>query len=138
MSRAARLLEQGDYTCAACLGDRVYTARERGVKPLADWLRRGVDLMGFSAADKVVGKAAAFLYVLLGVRCLYAPVLSEPARAVLEKFGVEVTWDTLVPYIINRRGDGMCPFEAAVMELTDPREAQKVIFDKLYKEYSND
>ena len=67
MTKARSLLESGDYTCVVCHGDTVHTATERGVKPLLNWLDEGMDLRGFSAADRVVGRATAFLYCLLGV-----------------------------------------------------------------------
>ena len=66
LTKAAALLNSGAYTCVLCRGDAVFTGTERGVKPLLGWLDGGVDLNGFSAADRVVGTAAAFLYVLLG------------------------------------------------------------------------
>lgn len=44
-----------------CKGSTIYISTERGVKPLIDRIDDGTDLQGFSAADKVVGKAAAFL-----------------------------------------------------------------------------
>ena len=35
------------------------------------------DLRGFCAADKVIGKATAFLYVLMGVNSVYFPTSTE-------------------------------------------------------------
>ena len=74
--KAKTLLAEGGYTCVICGGDKVYTSHERGVKPLLELLEQGAELKGFSAADRVVGKAAAFLYVLLGVSAVYAGVIS--------------------------------------------------------------
>lgn len=128
---AEEILKQGTYTCVACRGDTVLTATERGVRPLTNWLREGADLRGFAAADKVVGKAAAFLYVLLGIESLYAGVISRCALQVLEQEKISVRYDTLVPNIINRRGDGICPFEAAVLETEDPKEAKAIVFEKI-------
>ena len=54
--KARDLLESGDYTCVLQKGEVSYTSKERGVKPLFDWLESSVDLRGFSAADRVVGK----------------------------------------------------------------------------------
>lgn len=128
---AIALLEQGDYTCVICLGDLCHTATERGVKPLLDWLDSGLDLKGFCAADRVVGRGAAFLYCLLEVREVYARVLSRPAREVLEAAGIRCHWQTLTDGIINRRGTGPCPFEAAVMDIQDPDEALTAIRRKM-------
>lgn len=55
------------------------TSTERGVKPLLQWLDGENSVKGFSAVDKVVGRAAAFLYVLLEVKEVYAGVMSEGA-----------------------------------------------------------
>jgi hypothetical protein len=87
----------------------------------------GKSYAGYSAADKVVGKAAAFLYCLLGIRALYAGILSQPALEVLEKAGIPAQYDTLVPAIRNRAGDGFCPMETAVREITDPAHAPEAI-----------
>ena len=127
LSKAKRILTEGAHTCVLCRGDAVYTADDRGVKPLVDWLDSGLDLRGFSAADKVVGRATAFLYVLLGVRAVHALVMSTPAREVLEAAGIPAFCDTETKGIINRRGDGPCPFENAVLGITDPMEALTAI-----------
>ena len=82
---AKQLLEQNNCTCALCQGDTVFTSTLRGVKPLLNFLEAGTDLQGFCAADKVVGKGAAFLYCLLGVRAVYAPVMSQAALEVLRQ-----------------------------------------------------
>ena len=123
LNRAKVLLNEGGYTCVLCRGDAVHTATARGVNPLVDWLDSGLDLRDFSAADKVVGRATAFLYVLLGVRAVHALVMSTPAREALKANGITAFCDREVSGIINRRGDGPCPFEEAVLGITDPAEA---------------
>lgn len=129
--KAITLLNDGDYTCVVCRDDILYSATVRGVKPLLDWLDNGPSLRGFCAADRVVGRAAAFLYCLLGVTEVYARVMSRPAAEVLTAHGILVQVDTLTEGIINRKGTGPCPFEAAVMGITDPEEALITIRQKL-------
>lgn len=133
LEKARSLLEKENYTCVICRGDDVITDRRRGVRPLLELLESGKDLQGYSAADKVVGKAAAFLYCLLGVKALHAGVLSVPARDVLVSAGISVEWGSLVPAIRNRAGDGFCPMETAVWDLTDPALAPDAIRNALKK-----
>ena len=121
--KAWSLLESGDYTCVVCKDNAVYTASQRGVAPLLNWLETGTDLTGFSAADRVVGRGAAFLYCLLGVKEVRAKVMSHPAAEVLQAYGIHADAETLVEGIINRAGTGPCPFEAAVMGIQDAEEA---------------
>lgn len=133
LSIAKELTFGGNYTCVLVKEDTVYTSSERGVKPLLNWFEQGIGFNGFSAADKVVGKAAAFLYVLLGVTEVYALVLSEPAKEVLLKNGIGVSFKALVPAIRNRTNTGFCPMETATKDITDPTDALIAIKDTLKK-----
>lgn len=128
---ALRILDAQGYTCVLCKGSTVHTATERGVKPLLNWLDSCLDLAGFCAADKVVGRATAFLYCLLGADEVYAHVMSRPAAEVLKSHGIDIQAGKFVDGIINRKGTGPCPFEAAVMEMTDAQTALTAIRTKL-------
>ena len=123
LETAKELLQSSDYTCVLCLKGNVATSKQRGVKPLLSWLENPELGKGFCAADKVVGKATAYLYSLLGAKAVYAHVMSESALAVLEKEDIEVSYGALVPYIVNRKGDGMCPMEAATLDAHTPQDA---------------
>ncbi len=123
--KARQLLETGGYTCVLCRGDTVLTDARRGIRPLLNFYRSAQDLQDFSAADKVVGKAAAFLYRLMGVRALYAGVISTPALEVLS--GVPVEFATETPAIKNHAQTGLCPMETAVWDLDDPLDALAAI-----------
>lgn len=131
LTKARELLDSGNYTCVLCRGDTVHTATERGVKPLLSWLDSGLDVAGFSAADRVVGRATAYLYCLLGVTAVYARVMSRPAMEVLVENGIAAEAGQLVDGIINRKGTGPCPFEAAVLEIHNPEEALTAIRNKM-------
>lgn len=131
LEKAMILLKAGDCTCVLCRDDNVYIAREQGVRPLVAWLDEGRDFTGFSAADKVVGKAAALLYCLLGVTAVYAPVMSQAARTVLQTYGIAVQTGQLVPAIENRTKTGLCPMEIATAGVSDPADALAAIRKKL-------
>lgn len=131
IERARELLESEGYTCVLVRGDGVLTSRERGVKPLLEFLDSGADTEGSSAADRVVGRAAAFLYVLLGVSRVYAGVMSRPAAEVFDRHGIPAECGVLTEAIINRAGDGLCPMETAVRDESDPEKALFAIRAKL-------
>lgn len=127
LKKAIDILNSGQYTCVLCKDNEIYTSTERGVKPLLEWLESGIKLKGFSAADKVVGKAAAFLYVMLGVKEVYAPVMSESAIYTLARNGIQPHCDKSVKNIINRAGTGICPMEESVEKLSIPSDALTAI-----------
>ncbi|MCH3967168.1 MAG: DUF1893 domain-containing protein [Atopobiaceae bacterium] len=127
MTRAQGLLGRGSFTCVLCKGDVTLTSSARGVAPLLAWLASKKDLAGFSAADKVVGRAAAFLYVLMGVGAVFADTMSEGAQDVLLAHGIETSMATLADHIVNRAGTGPCPMEDAVHGIDDPEQALEAI-----------
>lgn len=88
---------------------------ERGIKRL--WYltqHEEKPLRGARVEDSIVGKAAASLMVYAGVREVNAGVLSEGGKLVFEMNNIPYTYRELVPYIVNRKGGGMCPMEEAV------------------------
>ena len=131
LEKAKMLLSVNDHTCVLSDGQTILTDKRRGVRPLLDILETGKDVSAFSVADKVVGKAAAFLYCLLGIKFLYARVISQSALDVLTNAQIHVEYDTLVPAIRNRTNDGFCPMEQAVWNISDAQIALTAIYDAL-------
>lgn len=131
LNNAKKQLNMGNYTCVLCKDETVHTSAQRGVKPLVTWLESGADFTGYSAADKVIGKATAFLYIMLGVRAVYAKVISASALRVLKAHNVLVSFESETENIINRQKNGICPFEAAVLDIDNTYEAYSAILAKL-------
>lgn len=127
LEQAIKILKQTSSTCVLCRGDRVRQSDRRGVAPLLALVDAGTDVRGYSAADRVVGKATAFLYCLLGVKAVHARIISEPAARVLADAGIAATWDTMVSGIQNRQKDGPCPMEYATRDCATPEEALAAI-----------
>ena len=131
LKKAKEILFSGGYTCVLCKGDKVLTSKERGVKPLVQWLETELDFGGFFAADKVVGRATAYLYVRLGVTAVYAEVISKPALDVLKRSNIFTEYNILAENIINRKGDDICPFEKVVLNIEDAALAHKAIIKEI-------
>ncbi len=122
IQQARRALDDGTYTCVLIKGKDMYTSEKKGIAPLLHFIEQGTDLRGCAAADIVVGKAAALLFVLMGVTAVSTPVMSLDAKRVLQEAGIPWTADELVPHIISRDGRGVCPMEQAVADTEDPAQ----------------
>lgn len=131
LDKAKMLLSKTDNTCVLCSNQIIITDKRRGVRPLLDLLENKADVAGFAVADKVVGKAAAYLYCLLKIKYLYAQVISQPALDVLAKTDISVEYSKLVPAIQNRTKDGFCPMECAVLNIDSADEALPAIYHTL-------
>ena len=119
------------HTVCLVKGESIFKSTKRGVAPLLEFIDGGRDFSGFSAADKIVGKAAALLYAHMGVKEVYAEVMSKSAEQVLKAQNIMYSYGIIAEKIINRKGDGVCPMEDAVENISSPHEAVTAIKNKL-------
>lgn len=123
------------HSLCLCKDGKILTSDKRGIAPLMDFITLGADLNGYSAADIIVGKAAAFLMVKCGIKEVYAKVLSQAGKEVFDAFGINYEYQTLTKKIINRDGTDVCPMEKAVTSVTDPEQAYEILY-KTFKSLS--
>lgn len=119
------------HTLALCKNGEVITSDLRGVAPMVGFISSGKKLDGYSAADKVVGKAAAMLFIKAGVTTVHAVTLSQGGQRLFEKHGIKYSFESLTEHIINRSRTGLCPMEQAVSETDDIDTGVKLIMKKL-------
>lgn len=128
MNDNIRILQEGNYSCVISNGDKRRTFTQRGVADLYNLYQNEPEfLKGALIADKVVGKAAASLIILGGIKQLYTNIVSEPALALFTNSEVEVDYEQKVPYIENRDKTGWCPLESACYESKSVKEALSLI-----------
>lgn len=133
MEEIIELLHREQCSCVIANGE-IRTFRQRGVADLYELLNREPDfLQGSSVADKVIGKAAAALMILGGVKEIYADVISEPALALLREAAVEVSFGQAVDHIINRIQTGWCPLETICYPIKSAQEILPLIREFIEK-----
>ena len=123
LETAKTALKTENCTCVLALGNVIFRSSESGLKPLMDWMYSGNNYMGFMIADKVVGRAAAFIDIAMGVREVYAEVISEPAKKLLEYHQIAVTAETIVPEILNADKTDVYPPDKAVEGIESAADA---------------
>lgn len=130
--KVKKMLEQEEVTFSAVTKNGLITSSLRGIAPMMNLLQEDeASLSDACVADRVIGRAAAFLLLKGRAAKLYAKVISRHALDILEKSQIEVVYDKCVPYIVNRKGDGMCPMEECVLNTEDADEAYRLLSEKL-------
>ena len=133
MEDIIHLLHQGGYSCVIA-NDEIRTFTQRGVADLYYLLNHDTAfLKGASIADKVIGKAAAALMVLGGIKKVYTDVISSSALALLRDAKVEVTFGQMVPFIQNRDQTGWCPLEKKCSQKDSAEEILPLIKEFIEK-----
>lgn len=133
-NKVTERLKEGGYSFVLYKDGEWSTSEKRGIAPIMELLRENKELLkGAYVADKVIGKAAALLLMEGGISYLHTEVISEHAIEVLRMSNIEFEYQTLVPYIVNRAGDGMCPMEETVLEVTDSTKVYELLQEKIKK-----
>ena len=103
----------------------------KGISPMMKFIAADRDLRGYCAADLIVGKAAAMLFVKAGIAEVYGETMSEAGAGYLKSHGIPFDYGTLTEKIINRKGDDICPMEKTVADISDPEEGYKALKQKI-------
>lgn len=128
---AKNLINNGKASCVIIKDGKIINIEQgRGIKPIIKLYGQGI-LKDAFVVDKVIGKAAAIVMFLGGIKECYGITVSREAVKFLSERGIDVRFDNCPVHIINRRGDGICPMEEAVLDIDDPNEALAAIQAKL-------
>lgn len=121
------ILHSGGYSLVIW-NNGIHTFTGRGVSDLYRIYNEQKGLLdGAVVADKIIGKGAAALMALGKVSEIITDTISSPALSLLKDSGIPVSFQTVVPDIINRRGDGLCPVETLCLECATPAECLPLI-----------
>ena len=124
---AKTLLTEKNYTLVIVKNGRIiFNTNSHGIRGLLTTIEEvGKDLKGSSAADKIVGEAAAHLLAYSNVLEVFALTLSRCGKSILEKNNINYEYRILVPHILNLTKTDFCPFEKLVSECRSPEEAHE-------------
>lgn len=131
LEKAKSIIKNTDAVFAYVSENEEIISDAKGIGFVASLCNDKKDLSQGAAADKIVGKAAAMLFVFLGIKCVHAQTLSEGAIRVFEEYGVEYSYDVITTAIVNRKGDGLCPMEMAAKFAQTPEETLAAVNKKL-------
>jgi len=108
----------------------VFSSKEGGVKPVVDLLMNNKEaLRGLYVADKVIGRAAASLFIYAGVKGCFGRIMSDGAALMLKEQGIETFFDKKVPFIKNKNKTDICPMEGLVLDCVHYNECVKRLFE---------
>lgn len=123
-----RQLDEGKFSCVIAKGDEVRTYNQRGVMDLYDLAESDEPFThGAILADKIIGKGAAALAILCGIKTVRTHIICTPAIQMLKGNGVKVIFDEEVDHIINRTKTDWCPLEKRVKACKTAEECMPII-----------
>lgn len=133
ISLARKILSSEDYSIVVIRNEKILGhSKGDGIKPILKIIDElGKEIEGTVIGDRILGKASAFLCRYSKVRGVYSPQATKTAIAILIVGGIPCQADEMIPFITNRSGDGLCPFEKMLQDVESPEEAYKILKDKV-------
>ena len=105
--------------------------QQPGVEPILIYLE-DKDFKGTQVFDRVVGRAAAFLYVYGNADYVYANTISKPAIEIFKKNNIKYEAKNIVDEIQNKDKTDLCPFEKLTKNVENPAQAYGLIYKKVH------
>lgn len=121
LEKAKNILLEKNASLVVCYknGDIKEYYQDR-IKDIKEILMKDESLLKDAiVADKVIGKVAASILTVAGVKEIYAEIISEFAISILEKNDIKYEYNKKVNYIKNKDNTGMCPMENKYKDETD-------------------
>ncbi|MBO3753897.1 MAG: DUF1893 domain-containing protein [Candidatus Brockarchaeota archaeon] len=129
LETAKRILKDHGFSLVIVKpGTLFHATRKYGVIGLVEAIENyGPELSGAAVADRVVGRAAAMLCLYANIAEVYAEVVSRKGLDALREKNVSVEYEELVPEILNRNRNDVCPFEKLAADCHGEEELFKKI-----------
>jgi hypothetical protein len=103
-----------------------------GIRPILETLEEmGDDIHDSIIGDRILGRASALLCRYAKAKGVYSPQGTKTGIALLIMGGVPCQVDELIPFIKNKAGDSLCPFEKMLKDVISPMEAYKILKEKV-------
>lgn len=112
-------------------GKVLFETESHGIGDLLKAIHKlGNNVKGSSVADRIVGRAAALIFVFSGVKAVFAVIASDGGIEVLTKNAVFYVYKKRVANVLNFAKTDVCPFEKLVARLSNPEKAYEVLKEK--------
>lgn len=125
------ILYQKDASLVVCYANgEIKEYYQDRIKDIKEILKKDkLALKDAIIADKVIGKVAASILTVAGVKEIYADVMSKYAIPVLEENHIVFEYWQETEYIKNKDQTGMCPMENKYKEESDIYKIYKELID---------
>ena len=105
-------------------GKVIFETKKQGISGFLQAIEKlNKNLVAASAADKIVGVAAAMLCVYAGVASVFALTISEEGIKMLQDNNIAYLFEKKVSNILNRNKNDVCLFEKLAMDSGSSDEA---------------
>jgi hypothetical protein len=135
MDLAREILSKTNYSIVVIKNRNILTKKQGvGIRPFLEAIDElNNSIHGSIIGDRILGKASALLCSYINAIGVYSPQATKTAIALLIMAEIPSQIDQMIPYIKNKEGDGVCPFEEMLKDVESPYKAYNILKKKVLK-----
>lgn len=115
IEKAKQIFSENEYTFVLLSEENIITSTDKGLKPMVDLIESNEDFSEYVICDKITGRAAAFLYVLLGIEKVHAKKMAKLAVQILDRAEIEYSYDEMIETVLDENMTEIDPVELSVL-----------------------
>ena len=115
IEKAKEIFNSGDYSFVLVKGEDIIKETQKGLGPLVKLAEGEKDFTDYSICDRITGRAASFLYVLLGLKEVYAVKMAKLAVQILDRAEIKFGAGGFVETVLDENMSDTDKFEKAVL-----------------------
>lgn len=133
LNLAREILSSTDNSIVIICNGKIWNQKKgEGMGPILETIEEmGEDIFDSVIGDRILGRASALLCRYAKAKGVYSPQGTKTGIALLIMGGVPCQVDELIPFIKNRDGSGICPFENMLKDVVSPEEAYNILKQKV-------
>lgn len=127
LENAKELFYSGDWSFVLVKDGAAVKSSKKGLSPIVELIESGKDFTDCTICDKTTGRAAAFLYVLLGAKEVHALRMTNLAVQILDKAEIKFSADEFIESVHDETMTCTDACESAVLRSGSAAQAFKDI-----------
>lgn len=131
LEKAKEIFEKENCTLVLVKDESIIKSKEKGLSKLIELINNDEDLTDYTVCDNICGRAASFLYVLLGVKEVYAKTMAKLSIQILDRAEIKYSAESFVENLLDSENQ-TDKMELAVLRSGTPLKA----FEDIKKELS--
>lgn len=131
IEKAKKILIENDAKAVLVSKEKEIISYKNGVIFLYEEVKNNKNYKDYVLADKLIGKAAAYLIVLLNIKVVFTFLISNSAKEIFDKYHIKYSFYKDTDKILNNSETDLCPMEKATNNDDSPILAYLHIETKL-------
>jgi hypothetical protein len=132
---ARELILNKEYSVVVVKNKEILAKKSgNGLKPILEVIKElKNNIFESIIGDKILGKASALLCAYCRVKGVYSPQSTKKAIALLLSYNIPSQIDKIIPFIENKYGNDICPYEKMIDNVKSPLDAYNILMENIMK-----